>query len=141
MNVFAVRGVSERAGDYRMANVGIASLIVGFALVPFVHNIPAMAIVMVLFAFGQSLASSGITAMMSNAASERDQGTVLGVGSSLDSAAGIVAPPISTGIFSVYHSGFAGAESLFFSLLALAIGIFVPHKTETHGGVPVDELA
>jgi len=139
MNVFAVRGVSERTGDYRMANVGIASLIVGFAFVPFVHSIGAMAAVMALFAFGQSLANSGITAMISNTANERDQGTVLGVSSSLDSAAGILAPPISTGIFSRYGSGFAGVESLVFSLLALAIGIFVPHKAETHNGAPATE--
>ncbi len=139
MNVFAVRNVSERAGDYRMANVGIAALIIGFAFVPFVHNIPAMALVMVLFAFGQSLASSGITAMISNTASERDQGTVLGVSSSLDSAAGILAPPLSTGIFSRYGSGFAGVESLVFSLLALAVGIFVPHRIETHAGAPATE--
>ena len=137
MNVFAVRNVSERTGDYRMANVGIASLIVGFAFVPFVHSIGAMAGVMVLFAFGQSLANSGITAMISNHANERDQGTVLGVSSSLDSAAGILAPPISTGIFSRYGSGYAGGESLV-SLLALAVGIFVPPRS-THNGAPATE--
>jgi DHA1 family tetracycline resistance protein-like MFS transporter len=141
MNVFAVHNVSERTGDYRMTNLGICALVVGFALVPFVHNLWAMALVMVFFAFGQSLANSGISATMSNAASEREQGTVLGVGSSLDSAAGILAPPISTGIFSRYGPGFAGVESLAFSLLALAIGIFVPHKTQTHDGIPAEELS
>lgn len=141
MNVFGVRSASERAGDYRMANIGIAALILGFGLVPFVHDIPMIVVVMVLFAFGQSLANAGITAQISNTAHEREQGTVLGVASSLDSVAGILAPPLSTGIFSRYGSAYGGAESLLFSLAALAIGVFVPHRTTTHDAETTERAA
>jgi predicted MFS family arabinose efflux permease len=132
MNVVAIGKVSKRTGDYRMANWGVATLAVGFALVPFVHAIWAMAVVMVLFAFGQSLGNAGITAQISNTASKRDQGTVLGVSSSLDSAAGITSPLLSTGIFSRFGSGYAGTEPLAFALLGLAFGIFLPHRAPNH---------
>ena len=92
----------------------------------------AMAVVMVLFAFGQSLGNAGITAQISNTASKREQGTVLGVSSSLDSAAGITSPLLSTGIFSRYGSGFAGVEPLAFAVLGLLIGIFMPHRAPDH---------
>lgn len=132
MNVVAIGKVSERTGDYRMANWGMASLILSFALVPFVHVIWMMAIVMLLFAFGQSLGNAGITAQISNTASKREQGTVLGVSSSLDSAAGITSPLLSTGIFSRCGSGYAGAEPLAFAVLGLLIGIFIPHRAPNH---------
>ena len=43
-----------------------------------------------------ALTNAGITALISNAASDREQGTVLGTSSSLDSLSGILAPPAST---------------------------------------------
>ena len=132
MNVVAIGKVSARTGDYRMANWGVATLALGFALVPFVHAIWSMAVIMVLFAFGQSLGNAGITAQISNTASKREQGTVLGVSSSLDSAAGIASQLLSTGLFSRYGSGFAGAEPLAFALLGLAFGIFMPHRAPHH---------
>jgi MFS family permease len=78
---------------------------------------------MVLFAMGSAYANNGINAMLSNAASEREQGTVLGVGSSLDSLSGIIAPPISTGLLTTYGSGFAGVESLVMAIVGLILGV------------------
>ncbi len=123
INVFAVGKASETLGDVRMSVVGLVSLVIGFALVPFAHTVLAVAGIMGLFAFGMALANNGITAQISNASTEREQGTVLGVGSSLDSLSGIVAPPISTGILAQNGSPFAGIASLAMATVSLALGI------------------
>ncbi|MGB8519973.1 MAG: MFS transporter, partial [Candidatus Tumulicola sp.] len=65
-------------GDRRMSNVGLVSLLGAFAYVPFVHNIGGLAVTMILFSFGMALVNTGITALISNAASDREQGVVLG---------------------------------------------------------------
>jgi MFS transporter, DHA1 family, tetracycline resistance protein len=123
VNVFTVGRTSRKIGDPRMAIVGLGLLVVAFSFTPFVHTPLAFAGVMTLFALGGAYANNGINAMISNAAAERDQGTVLGVGSSLDSLAGIVAPPISTGVLTLFGSPFAGLASLVFAAISFGLGI------------------
>jgi MFS transporter, DHA1 family, tetracycline resistance protein len=135
MNAFGVGGVSKRIGDGRMATLGLALLVVAFACVPFVHTTLEFAGLMLLFAVGNAYAANGITAQISNAASGRDQGTVLGVSSSLDSLSGILAPPISTGILTRYGSPFAGIESLVMAVVSLTLSI---RNNRAHYKVPTD---
>jgi MFS transporter, DHA1 family, tetracycline resistance protein len=123
MNVVMVGRISARLGDRWMSNVGLTSLVVGFAIVPFIHNVLLLSALMLLFAFGVALTNTGITALISNAASDRDQGMVLGTSSSLDSLSGILAPPVSTGLLSGYGPRFAGVESLALAGLALVMGL------------------
>jgi MFS transporter, DHA1 family, tetracycline resistance protein len=123
MNGFMVGRVSARLGDRAMSNVGLAALVASFATVPFVHNIFLMVFTMLLFSVGMALTNTGITALISNAASDREQGTVLGTSSSLDSLSGIVAPPVSTGLLASYGARFASVESLGFAAIALVMGI------------------
>ena len=78
---------------------------------------------MLLFAFGMALANTGITALISNTATGREQGMVLGASSSLDSLSGILAPPVSTGLLGRYGSGFAGLEPLALEAVALLLGL------------------
>jgi MFS family permease len=106
-----------------MSIIGLVSLVIGFACVPFAHTILAVAGITVLFGFGMALASNGITAQISNAATSREQGTVLGVGSSLDSLSGIIAPPISTGILAQFGSPYAGVASIVMATVSLILGI------------------
>ncbi|MHB8431984.1 MAG: MFS transporter [Candidatus Tyrphobacter sp.] len=136
MNAGAVGGVSRRTGDRRMSNIGLASLLAGFAMLAFVHSVPLLVVSMVLFAFGSALSQNGITALISNAVNDREQGTVLGVGSSLDSLSGIVAPPISTGLLGGAGPSFAGLAPSFFVLAALAMGI-VAARREARRTTPV----
>jgi nitrate/nitrite transporter NarK len=75
------------------------------------------------FSFGMALANTGITALISSAASDRDQGKVLGTSSSLDSLSGIVAPLASTKLLATYGPAFAGVESLTMTAVALAMGL------------------
>src|SRR5208337_2444289 len=85
VNAFGVGRTSKGLGDARMSLVGLALLVLAFSATPFTHTPLAFAGVMVLFAVGGAFANNGITALISNAATEREQGTVLGVSSSLDS--------------------------------------------------------
>ena len=123
INGFGVGKTSHRLGDRLMSTLGLALLVIAFASVPFVHNVVVLTAVMILFAAGMAFANNGITAMLSNAATDREQGTVLGVGSSLDSLSGILAPPVSTGLLARFGSPYAGAESLVMAVIALALGV------------------
>jgi DHA1 family tetracycline resistance protein-like MFS transporter len=125
MNAFVVGRVSAQLGDRWMSNVGLTSLVCGFALIPFVNTLfPLLVISMILFGFGMALTNTGITALLSNAASDREQGTVLGTSSSLDSLSGILAPPVSTRALGVYGPRVAGVESLLLATLALIMGVY-----------------
>jgi DHA1 family tetracycline resistance protein-like MFS transporter len=123
VNGVGVGKASNRFGDRGMSTLGLGLLVAGMACTPFVHNPLSFAGVMVLFAVGTAYANNGINALLSNAASEREQGTVLGVGSSLDSLSGIIAPPISTGLLAGYGSSFAGIESLTWAVVGLILGL------------------
>jgi MFS transporter, DHA1 family, tetracycline resistance protein len=123
MNAAMVGGVSRRTGNRRMSNVGLASLLAGFVLSAFVHSIAALIGVLLLFSFGSALAQNGITALISNAVREREQGTVLSTASSLDSLSGIVAPLMSTALLGAAGPAFAGSASAVFALVALAMGV------------------
>jgi DHA1 family tetracycline resistance protein-like MFS transporter len=124
MNAVVVGRISARLGDRVMSTIGLAALVAGFALIPFVHNLLMLGVMMILSAFGMALTNTGITALISNAASDREQGTVLGTSSSLDSLSGILAPPVSTGLLGAYGARFAGVESLTLAAIALVMGLF-----------------
>ena len=123
INGVGVGKASNRLGDRVMSSLGLLLLVAAFASAPFVHNYYTLTAVMVLFATGGAFANNGLTAMISNAVNEREQGTVLGVSSSLDSLSGILAPPVSTGLLARYGSPFASVEPLLMSAIALALGI------------------
>jgi DHA1 family tetracycline resistance protein-like MFS transporter len=131
MNAGVVGKASRLTGDRRMSNLGLASLVAGFVLLAFVHDIALLVVSMVLFSFGSALAQNGITALISNAVNDRDQGAVLSTGSSLDSLSGIVAPPLSTGILGAIGPDFAGVPSTLFVLAALGIGIVSMRRDRT----------
>jgi MFS transporter, DHA1 family, tetracycline resistance protein len=123
INGIGVGKASNKLGDRVMSSLGLALLVAAFAIAPFVHNVYTLTSVMILFAIGGAFANNGLVAMISNAATEREQGTVLGVSSSLDSLSGILAPPVSTGLLARYGSPFASVEPLIMSAIALALGV------------------
>ncbi len=133
VNVFLIGRISARLGDRTMSNVGLVSLAGAFASLPFVHDIAILSLTMIFFSFGMALVNTGITALISNAASDREQGTVLGASSSLDSLSGILAPPVSTGLLAGFGAAFAGVESLTFVTVALVMGV-ANARGETGGG-------
>ena len=123
INGFGIGKASSRLGDRVMSTLGLASLVVAFSVLPFTHTVWTVGGAMILFAIGGAFANNGITALISNAATDREQGTVLGVGSSLDSLSGIIAPPISTGLLSRYGAPYASVESLALAAIGLLMGL------------------
>lgn len=123
VNVALIGRISAWLGDRTMSNVGLTSLLAALATLPFVHDWFALSATMLLFSFGMPLVSTGITALISNAATDREQGTVLGTGSSLDSLSGILAPPVSTGLLTGFGPAFAGVEPAALIAVALLMGL------------------
>ncbi|HEY1654945.1 MAG TPA: MFS transporter [Candidatus Tumulicola sp.] len=139
VNVFVIGRISAWLGDRAMSNVGLASLVAALATLPFVHELPVLAATMVFFCFGMPLVSTGITALISNAASDREQGTVLGTSSSLDSLSGILAPPVSTGLLTTLGPAYAGIEPV--SLVAVALLMGLASARSEQSGEPAPGLA
>lgn len=122
VNAIVVGRVSDRFGDRFMSTLGIGILVLGFTFVPFVHNVIELAGLMVFFSSGMAFGSTGLTAIISGSVDDSRQGTVLSVTSSLDSFAGIVAPPVSTAFLGSLGSAWAGVWSLVFAAIAFAMG-------------------
>jgi predicted MFS family arabinose efflux permease len=123
LQLFVVGNLTERIGNRTASNVGFASAVAFFALVPFVRSTPMLLAVLVLFAIGLSLTNATIAALLTDAAPTGARGTVLGVGSSMESISGIVMPTISTGVLAAYGPPWTASISLFFVAIALALGI------------------
>lgn len=136
-NAVVVGRVSARLGDRGMSNVGLAALVAGFAVLPFVHELVLMTFTMLLFSFGMALANTGIVALISNAASDREQGKVLGTSSALDSLSGMLAPPVSTSLLGAFGPRFAGVESLIMGTIALAMGLRASAAPQAQATEPV----
>jgi MFS family permease len=115
-----------------MSNIGLVALTLSFAIIPFVHSVWMMAVAAILFSLGMAMANTGITGLISAASSSREQGTVLGVTSSLDSVSGIVSPPISTGLLTAYGSPFAGLDSFLMTGTSLILGL-IAGRNEREG--------
>jgi multidrug resistance protein len=123
INGVGVGKASHRLGDRTMSSVGLVCLVAAFVVLPVVHTPITVAGAMVLFALGNAFAQNGITALISNTATAREQGTVLGVSSSLDSLSGILAPPVSTGLLSRYGAPFGPLEPLVLATVSLFMGL------------------
>jgi DHA1 family tetracycline resistance protein-like MFS transporter len=123
VNAFVLGRVSDRIGNRMMSTLGIASLVCALAFVPFVSAVWQLAIMSGFFSIGMAFGNTGLIALISAAAEDTLQGTVLSVTSSLDSLSGNVSPPISTGLLGAFGSPYSAASSLIFALAALVLGI------------------
>jgi len=127
VNAFVLGRVSDRIGNRMMSTLGIGALVCGFAFVPFVNSAWQLAVMAGFFSIGMAFGNTGLIALISAAADDARQGTVLSVTSSLDSFSGIVAPPISTGLLGWFGSPFSAASSLLFALIAFVLGVTAEH--------------
>ena len=141
VNGFIVGRASDALGERAMSNIGLACLVAAFLLVPLVHGLALLPLLGILFSFGMGFANTGITALVSNSASDRQQGTVLGVSSSLDSLSGVVSPILSTGMLSRFGSPYSGAVSALFALVALFMGLTAGRTESRARPRPLEDLA
>jgi len=132
----AVVGRLVRAFGVRAtSNLGFIAACVFFLGVPFMHDARALFVAQAVLAFALCVANATLPALLSDVAPEHVRGTVLGVGSSLDSIAGVIMPTISAAILATYGAGWTGATSAFFCFIALALGIAAQRRKVAAPGV------
>lgn len=117
--VFLVGRLVAAFGDLRSAGLGLAVCLASFGCAAFMHTVAAAAGVVVLFSLGLAITDATLPSMLSARAAEDRRGTILAVGSSLENFAGIVMPPLATGIFE-WH-GSAAVAILCGTLVVFAI--------------------
>jgi DHA1 family tetracycline resistance protein-like MFS transporter len=118
----------RRLGVRTVSNVGFASACLFFLTVPFVHSLIALLLTLALFAFALSVANATLATLLTDAAPQALRGTILGVGSSLESFAGIAMPTISTAVLAAYGPPWTGAISACFCFIALVLGVLAQRK-------------
>jgi DHA1 family tetracycline resistance protein-like MFS transporter len=123
MQIFVVGRLTDRIGDRRANNIGLAAMLVSFAIVPLLHDAISALAMLVFFALGLSINNATIAALIGEAAPDSARGTIFGVGSSLESASGVVMPPLSTGVLSAYGVPATAAISGSLTLVALLMGL------------------
>ena len=128
IQVFAVGRISDGVGDRRASNIGIASLLIGFLLVPFARSLATLIPIMVFFGFGMAVARPNLTALLTDRAPENQRGSILGVSSALDNISGVLMPPVSTGILGAFGPAWAGVTSAFWVTIALIMGLIAQRK-------------
>ncbi len=128
--------INDWLGDRRASNLGLTASVVAFGLAPFIHDIPTAVGMLVVFATGLALNNATLPSLITNASPENQRGTILGVGSSLESLSGVVMPPISAGAFQEFGVPLTAGISAAFSLAALVMGL-----AQTKPGVPIPEAA
>lgn len=118
----------SRFGVRRTSNIGFAAGCLFFIAVPFIHDTWTILASQVLFAFATSITNVTLVTLLSATAAENVRGTVLGVGSALDSVAGVAMPTLATAVLATYGPPWTGAISALFFCIALVLGLAAERK-------------
>lgn len=129
MQAFVVGPLSDKLGDRRTSNIGLAFAVVGFIAVAFIHSILSALMFMLPFAIGMALARPCLSSLITDATPEDQRGVILGTGSALDNVSGMIMPPVSTGLLGRYGPGATGVPSTIFALVALAMGLYAQRRS------------
>ena len=117
--VLVVGRMTDALGDRVSSNIGFVVLLIGFAIVPFVHSIPFAIAMVSCFSLGLSLVNATIPALLSAHAPDNMRGTILGTASSLESVSGMFMPVIST--YVLQAAGVAPTVAITFGLTTAAL--------------------
>jgi multidrug resistance protein len=131
MQLGVVGRISAALGDRRTNSLGLAAVTLSFAIVPFLHDLRVAGAMFALFAFGLSTSNATLPALIADAAPESQRGTILGVASSLESASGVIMPPLSTGTLELYGATATAGLSAAFTLGALVMGLLQPRAANS----------
>jgi len=121
-----VRRLLPRIGEYRMALIGVFLMTVGFVLIALTGNrtLPASALwyILPVVTIGFSAVTPSLQSLLSQSASDDEQGAVLGTGQSLSSLARILGPYIGIQLLDVSAATpyFAGAGLMLIGGFAVA---------------------
>lgn len=115
--------LTDRLGVRPTSNLGLVAGCCFFLLVPFMHDRLSLGATMVLFSVAMALVNATLPTLLTDHSPANVRGTVLGVGSSLDSVAGVTMPTLSTAVLAGYGPPWTGAISAFFCACALVLGV------------------
>jgi MFS family permease len=129
--------IKKRIGEVNMVLAGTLLMAIGLALVPFPKSIMGEYPVMMLLAFGNSIATPVLTALVSELSPENERGEIIGVFQSIGSLGRIIGPNVGGQMFNFFSAGapyFAGAGIMFLSfLIALKLRSVSPESATTEG--------
>ena len=134
VQLLVVGRIVDRIGARVASNLGFATGVAFFLLVPLMHERLVLALELVLFAFTLSIVNATIATLLTDAAPENARGTVLGVGSSLEAIAGVTMPIVATAVFATYGPAYTGAISALATIVALALGIGAQRRAVPSAG-------
>ena len=84
----------KRFGEPRLVAVGFVSMAVGYLALGFVRGVGELLVVTTISSFGNAVLRPALSSLVSQRAERHEQGAVLGLNQSLNSAAQIVAPAL-----------------------------------------------
>jgi len=128
--------LKKRFGEVNLVIVGTLLMAIGLALVPFPKHLAGEFPVMALLAFGNSIATPILTALVSELAPENERGEMIGVFQSVGSLGRIFGPNVGGTLFNTISSGapyFAGGIIMMISFVfALGLrGVRAGHAPQT----------
>ncbi len=123
LQLAVVGRVVAAVGNRVATNLGLVLCVAAFLLVPFATSFGLAIVLLVLFGSGLSIENASFPALASEVSPDDRRGTVLGVVSGLDSLAGFVMPPITTGVLGAYGVKPAAAIMIGLVSAALVMGV------------------
>ena len=115
--------MSKKWGEPALIQQGFVALLIGLVMIPFSDTLGFLLIAMAIVTYGFSLASPALSSRLSLQVSNRDQGTVLGIGRSASTLARAMGPMGSGYVFAFLGKDwpfFVGALLMF---LVLAVTV------------------
>jgi MFS family permease len=85
----------RRFGEPRLVHTGFMTLVIGYAGLAFVHDLPSLLVVATVNAYGNAALRPVLSSLISQTAGRHEQGTAMGVSQSLNSIGQIIAPIIA----------------------------------------------
>ena len=115
--------MSKKWGEPALIQQGFVALLIGLVMIPFSDTLEFLLIAMAIVTYGFSLASPALSSRLSLQVSNKDQGTVLGIGRSASTLARAMGPMGSGYVFAFLGKDwpfFVGALLMF---LVLAVSV------------------
>jgi MFS family permease len=118
-------------GESKVLKIGLVLMVVSFFGISTIPEVPALAVLMALFAFGTSFVNPALLGSISIATGKEEQGLVLGTAQG-NSSLGRIVGPLMGGFFYLKFHGLAFAVAAAVDLFALWI-VFKVFKTKPQG--------
>lgn len=125
--------VNRLLGDFKMLILGVALMMIGLIMMPFVplqYFIPFELIALALTAFGNSFLSTPASSLISKHTNEAEQGTIMGTNQSMGSLGRIVGPLVGGGLYGIsYYMPYVAAGVIMFLVILLCLRLMRVYKS------------